>query len=303
MKSTTGLALLAAGMMAVAGCGGGGGSTADATSSESATSSDGTSTDSSSTSSATSSGEEATPAASEEPAIGPDYEDPVDMKDLAEEALPYLRCDSDADTGEYDIYGGLGVSCTGRQGESVSFDVYPDSGTMLEALPTLEELNAATTYYAGKRWAFGAQNPRTVGDLKRVLDPENAPEVEPLTKAEAKREYRRIVEPYNEALGSFEYLDTEYSDVSEWQTACQDTLDEYEIMAAEFEFAPWPASVQDEMDTLIAQKEGDEAAYQACIDASTPAAADEATRPLGAPDRVAAIADVREALGLEASGS
>lgn len=232
----------------------------------------------------------------ETPTPGVMFDDPAVMKDEALGVLPYLECQPDADTAEYDIHGGLGVSCIGRQGETVSFDTFKDNATLIEALTAYEEINPSSTYFAGENWAIGAQNPRTLEDLQRVLDPANAPKVKPMTKGEAAAEYRRMVEPFNESLGDFEFIDPEYSDVSEYQQACMNSQLALQQFKAELDFAAWPANAKAPAKKLSESLDGDITAYGNCIDATTNQAAEEALNFDG--DQAPANA-LRSVLGLK----
>lgn len=236
------------------------------------------------------------PGGGDAPAVSPSYDDPADMMDKATAKLPYLACDDE--TSDYDIYGGLGITCTGRQSEGVSFDVYKTNGELISALESLSEMNPNSEYYAGENWAVGATNERTLADLQRVLDPKNAPQVEPLTKSEAKAEYRRIVEPVNNTVSDVEWL-ADSTDLSEYQSACADSEAAMGTFADELEFAAWPADVKTEISALVDDVESDKANWKECADATSVADANAAMDKLNQ-DQTAAN-NVRTALGLDAA--
>lgn len=242
-------------------------------------------------------GPDASPGAGDAaPATSPSYDDPADMMDKAAAKLPYLACDDE--TSDYDIYGGLGITCTGRQSEGVTFDVYKTNGELLSALESLSEANPGTEYYAGENWAVGATNKRTLADLQRVLDPKNAPKVETLTKSEAKAEYRRMVEPVNETVTDVDWL-SDSSDLSDYTSACSDSESVMGVLADELEFAAWPSDIDTEIAALVKDVKSDEAIWKECADATSVADANAAMDKLNQ-DQTAAN-DVRSALGLDAA--
>lgn len=226
----------------------------------------------------------------------PTYADPVDMKEAAEEALPYLRCESDADTAEYDIHGGLGVTCLGRQDETISFDVFKSNDEMRGAMQAYTEINPSSVYHAGDTWLVGAKNERTLADLQRVLDPGNAPEVGPLNESEARSEYRRMVEPYNTVTEDYDYLN-EYSEVGEYNELCTTLESAMTTFIDELEFAAWPDGADAKADKLATSAKSDLEHLQTCSEAST---VDEANAALDqmSTDQTAAN-DFRSAIGLD----
>lgn len=239
-------------------------------------------------------------AAAPDPADGGeqvDYDDPVAMKTKAEDALPYIVCDEDADVPEYDAYGALGVLCSGRNGEAVSFDVVDDDTALLDAVIAYEELNPGMTYAVGPSWIVGAENERTYAELLQVLDPDNAPEVPPLTDDEAAREYARMAENVNGSTEAFEWTDPTSSTLEDYQTACSDAAAGQSTFIAELERTDWPDEVSGAVDDLVTAVESDQDAYQACEDAGSVDEAAAALEPVYADATEAAA--VREALGLD----
>lgn len=313
IKST---GVLAAGALLLAGCGGEGGPSATVTVTE-GTAGAGGSESSSSTPSGTSSSVDcsATSDLSQSewidncakgsevdgtPAPQPEYSDPVEMKDKVLRAVPYMRCESDADTAEYDMNGTLATGCTGRNGESITFRSFKTEDDLLENLEYYSDINSGSEFYTGAAWAVSAENPRTLEEISNALDPENAAMPGPLTKQEAKREYQRMVEPFNSAAEDGQYVDPEYSDISEYTDYCSTLVDESDALAAELEYAAWPAGVSATVKPLIADVKKDRKTFKACADATTTEAAQGALDGLGG-DRTNAAA-VRKALGLKQVG-
>lgn len=232
------------------------------------------------------------------PAKSPTYEHPADMMDKAVAKLPYLVCDDP--TPVRDMLGALGIACTGRNGESVTFDIYKTKGELISGTESSEEINPGSQYYAGETWTVSAEEDRTLADLQRVLDPKNAPKVAPLTKSQAKREYQRMVKPFNDALGELEYIG-EYSEVDEYQSACTTIEDAQDTFIDELTFAAWPSAVKSKTTALVTDLKADQRQWQACADASTVESANTALDGLSS-DRSSANA-VRTALGLDAAAT
>lgn len=234
-----------------------------------------------------------------EKAPAPTYTDPVDMKEKAEEALPYLVCQDDSDAADYDITGALTVGCSGRSEEYVGFYVFETPEIEAEAIDHYKSVNDGIRMIApGAGWAASSRNLRTLDDLQRVLDPENAPEIKPLTKQEAASEYRRMVAPSNEAKTEFDYID-EYSEVDEYQSACITNEDAMSTFADELEFAAWPSNAKDLADTLAKEARNDVQAFQKCVDSSS---VDAANAALGELTQSRDTANAfRSALGLKAA--
>lgn len=228
------------------------------------------------------------------PTTSPSYDHPADMMDKATAKLPYLTCEEDVP--QRDIYGALGLSCTGRNGEAVSFDIYKTNGELISALESKSEINPSSTYYAGENWTTSAEDDRTLADLQRVLDPKNAPKVVALTKSEAKREYQRMVEPLNDSLGELEFVDEE-SNVSEFQSACTTIEDAHITFIDELEFAGWPTDVKATIPALVKNLKADLPHWKTCKEAATSTEANAALDQLSG-DRAPANT-VRSALGLE----
>lgn len=228
------------------------------------------------------------------PATSPTYDHPADMMDKATAKLPYLVCEDEVP--QRDILGALGLSCTGRNGESVTFDVYKTNADLLSGTETSESINTGSMYYAGETWTFSAEEDRTLEDLQRVLDPKNAPDVTPLTTSQAKREYQRMVKPLNDSLGELDYIG-EYAEVDEYQAACTTIDDAHDTFAAELEFAAWPEAVAGKIPALVTDVKSDREHWKDCSEATSVDDANTALDSLST-DQGPANA-VRSALGLE----
>lgn len=230
------------------------------------------------------------------PATSPSYDHPADLMDKVSVKVPYLVCDEDVP--QRDFYGALGLSCTGRNGETVTFDIYKTNAELIDGTDAKAEINTGSQYYAGENWTISAEEDRTLADLQRVLDPKNAPKVAPLTTSQAKREYQRMVKPVNEDIQEIGWLD-EYSELSEYQSTCRTVKSATETFVAELNFAAWPDDVATEAKALAKDTKKSVQHYETCASATSEDSAVTALNSVSS-DRAAAN-NLRSALGLDAA--